>query len=307
MNKRLILKKIKQFLCVALGVIILDIGFYFFMTPSKIIMGGMTGVSILLEPLYAKIGDWFTASIFLFIVNTITLIIGGILLGKDFFVKSVFSSLFSPLVVFIFEKTNLDPNLFLQYVSDSGYYFISLICGAGLSGLGLGIALKNNGSTGGMDVIQKIMSKYMKVPYSKTMYLTDWVIVFLSGFTFASGFNFNIEMVVYGVLGVLGVSMIIDAFLLKARNRKTVHIVTTKPEEIRDMLYREVDRGVTYLSAHGAYTGEQRTMVVCAMEKHEAYKIMDLIDPIDPEAFCYVTSTKEIIGKYDHKYDYDTD
>ena len=101
--------------------------------------------------------------------------------------------------------------------------------------------------------------------------------------------------------------MIIDAFLLKARSRRTIHIVTTKPEEIRDMLYREIDRGVTYVNAQGAYTGVTRTMVVCAMEKHEAYKIMDLIDPIDPEAFCYVTKTKEIIGKYDHKYDYDTD
>ena len=306
MSKKQVIKKIKQFLCVALGVILLDIGFYFFMTPSKIIMGGMTGVSILLEPLYSKIGEWFTPSIFLFITNTIALIIGGILLGKDFFVKSVFSSLFSPFVVFIFEQT-LDPNLFLQYVSPSGYYIISLICGAGLAGLGLGIALKSNGSTGGMDVIQKIMSKYMKVPYSITMYFTDWVIVFLSGFTFIGGFAFNIEIVVYGILGVLGVGMIIDAFLLKARSRRTIHIVTTKPEEIRDMLYREIDRGVTYVNAQGAYTGVTRTMVVCAMEKHEAYKIMDLIDPIDPEAFCYVTKTKEIIGKYDHKYDYDTD
>ena len=85
------------------------------------------------------------------------------------------------------------------------------------------------------------------------------------------------------------------------------HVVTTKPDDIRDMLYKEIDRGVTYLNAQGAYTGVKRTMVVCAMEKHEAYKIMDLIDTIDPEAFCYVTSTKEIIGKYDHKYDYDTD
>ena len=91
MSKKQVLKKIKQFLCVALGVILLDIGFYFFMTPSKIIMGGMTGVSILLEPLYSKIGEWFTPSIFLFITNTIALIIGGILLGKDFFVKSVIS------------------------------------------------------------------------------------------------------------------------------------------------------------------------------------------------------------------------
>ena len=306
MNKKAVLKKVKQFLCVALGVILLDIGFYFFMTPSSIIMGGMTGLSILLKPIYSNIGTWFTPSIFLFITNTIALIIGGILLGKDFFFKSIFSSLFSPLVVFVFEKT-LDPNLFLQYVSQSGYYVISLLCGAGLAGLGLGIALKNNGSTGGLDVIQKIMSKYMKVPYSKTMYLTDWVIVFLSGFTFVGGFKFNVEMGVYGILGVLGVSMIIDAFLLKARNRKTLHVVTSKPEEIRDMLYREIDRGVTYLNAQGAYTGEKRTMVVCAMEKHEAYKIMDLIDLIDPEAFCYVTSTKEIIGKYDHKYDYDTD
>ena len=93
MSKKDLKKKIKQFLCVALGVILLDIGFYFFMTPSAIVMGGMTGVSILLEPVYGKVGPWFTPSIFLFIVNTIALIIGGIMLGKDFFIKSVFSSL----------------------------------------------------------------------------------------------------------------------------------------------------------------------------------------------------------------------
>ena len=305
MSKRNVLKKIKQFSCVALGVILLDIGFYFFMQPQEIIMGGMTGLSILLKPFYGKLGDWFTPSVFLFMTNTIALVIGGILLGRDFFLKSVFSSLFSPLVVFVFEKT-LDPNLFMQHVSESGKNIIALIAGAGTAGLGMGIALKNNGSTGGLDVIQKIMSKYMKVPYSKTMYLTDWVIVFFSGFSFINGFSFNIEVVIYGIAGVLGVSMIIDAFLLKARSRRTLHIVTIKPDEVRDMLYKEVDRGVTFVTAKGGYTGVDRTMVVCAMEKHEAYKIMDLIDPIDPEAFCYVTSTKEIIGKYDHKYDYDT-
>ena len=139
------------------------------------------------------------------------------------------------------------------------------------------------------------------------MYLTDGVIILLSGLRFKDGFNYELEMVIYGIIAIWFSAILTDIIILNAKTRRTVFIVTDKPMEIRDMLYKEVDRGVTYVSAQGAYTGITRTMVVCAMEKHEAYKIMDLIDPIDPDAFCYVTKTKEIIGKYDHKYDYDTD
>lgn len=297
MNKESMKLKFKQYLFVAVGVILLDVAFYFFLDPADLVFGGMMGLAILFEPLFSTIGTWFTASIFLFIANTLALFIGRILLGKDFFFKTIFSSLFSPLVVFVFEGT-CDPMFFLKEVSATGFWIVSIICGILFSGLGLGIALKNNGSTGGMDVVQKILSKYLHVPYSKTMYLTDFVIVLFAGFHFQSPFSYNIEMVIYGSFGVFGTAVIVDMIVLNAKGRRTVYIITTKPIEVRDFIYREIDRGVTFVNVEGAYTNESKTMVFCTMEKNEAYRITQLVKQTDPLAFCFVSETREIVGEY---------
>lgn len=297
MNKEYIKKRIIQYLYIALGVILLDFGFYFFIEPAKLVFGGMMGISIIFEPYYTQIGTWFTSSIFLWIANGITLIIGGIMLGRDFFLKTIFSTIFSPLVIFIFERT-CDPYLFLGNVSSSGFYLISLICGIFFSGLGLGCALKHNGSTGGLDVIQKILSKYLHIPYSKTMYFTDWVIVILSGLAFTNSFSYNIELVIYGIIGVYGISLIIDMIVMKAKPRRTAYIITEMPEEVRDFIYRTTNRGVTFVDANGGYTGDKKTMVISTLDKSEAYKITEGLKDIDPKAFCYVSSTREIVGVY---------
>ena len=171
-------KKIKEYANVSLGVIILNIAFYFFLSPSGIVTGGMLGVSILLQPVFDMIGSWFTASIFLYIVNFITLILGLIFLGKDFFLKTVYGTFLSPTILFVLERL-FDPNYFLQTVTGGNQKIIALICGAIGAGLGIALAIKSNGSTGGMDVIQRIMSKYLKIPMSVAMYFTDWVVVLL--------------------------------------------------------------------------------------------------------------------------------
>ncbi|MDE6655992.1 MAG: YitT family protein [Anaeroplasmataceae bacterium] len=297
MDKQYIKKRFIQYLYIALGVILLDFGFYFFTSPAKLVFGGVLGLSVIFEPYYSHLGSWFTNSIFLWIANGIALIIGGIMLGKDFFLKTIFSTVFSPLVIFIFERTS-DPNFFLKEVSVGGYYIVAVIMSVLTSGLGLGLALKNNGSTGGLDVIQKIMSKYLHIPYSKTMYLTDWIIVLFAGLSFTNGFSYNVEHVLYGIIGVYGISLIIDVIVLRAKVRRTAYIITDKPQEIRDFIYEKTDRGVTFVDAHGGYTGDSKTMVVCTMEKNEAYKITESLNEIDPHAFCFVSTTREIVGDY---------
>ena len=80
--------------------------------------------------------------------------------------------------------------------------------------------------------------------------------------------------------------------------RRTAYIITNRPEEIRNFIYEKTDRGVTFVEASGGYTGEKKTMVICTMEKNEAYKITEALKSIDPNAFCYVSATKEIVGEY---------
>ena len=295
MNKNKILKLIHQYMFIFFGIVLYDIGFYFFLSPAKIVTGGMSGLAIILEPYLLQIGSWFTTSIFLYIVNGICLILGLIFIGKDFFLKTVYATLLQPTVLLIFELT-MNSNYFVDSITNN-VELICLLCGSILAGVGIGIAIKFNGSTGGMDVIQKIISKYFNVPISVAMHVSDGVVVFISGFVF-NPFAFKIEKVVYGLIGVFAIAYIIDFIALSLKPRRTMYVITKKPNEIKELIYKEINRGVTFSSVYGAYSGEELTMVICTMDKNEAYRMTSKVVDIDKEAFTFVTSCKEVKGDY---------
>ncbi len=297
-------RKFKQYFFITIGVLILDIGFYFFLDPAGIVSGGTMGLAILFTPLINTAWDWFTPSIFLYIIDGIALIMGLLFLGKEFFIKTIYATVLSPSAIFLFERV-FDSNFFLNSITDPGTVkIVALLCGSLLTGIGVGIAIKNNGSTGGMDVFQKIMSKFLKVPMSVCIYLTDWVIVLFAGFVKgAEGFTYvyQIEMVVWGSIGVIMQAYIIDWICLSAKTRRTVYVITDNPEGIKELIYKELDRGVTFTKVTGAYTNLERTMVICTMDKNEAYRITSMISEYEPQAFTFVTSCKEVRGEYEKR------
>ena len=297
-------RKFRQYVFITLGVLILDIGFYFFLDPGGIVSGGTMGLAILFTPLINKAWSWFTPSIFLYIIDVIALFMGLFFLGKEFFIKTIYATVLSPSVIFLFERV-FDENFFLQSITDPGTVkIVALLCGSLLTGIGVGMAIKNKGSTGGMDVFQKIMSKYMKVPMSVSIYFTDWVIVLLAGFVIRTeGFTYiyQIENVVWGSIGVIIQAYIIDWICLSAKSRRTVYVITDNPEGIKELIYKELDRGVTFTKVTGAYTSIERTMVICTMDKNEAYRITAMISEYEPQAFTFVTSCKEVRGEYEKR------
>lgn len=297
-------KKLREYIFVTLGVIILSIGFYFFLQPVSIVTGGFLGVSIILSPAFDNI-DWMTTSMFLYIANTIALIFGLIFLGKDFFLKTIYGTLLSPTVMFVLEF--LPQDYFYKNISNGNEKMICLICGCLLCAVGVALAIKNNGSTGGMDVVQKIISKIFKFPMSVAMYLTDWVVVLLSGFLLigmtSNGYTweYHIENVVWGSIGVLVQAFIIDYICLSLKPRRTVYVITNKQEEIMELIYANLQRGITLANVTGGYSKEDKTMIICTMDKNEAYRITNEIAFKDPDAFTFVTSCKEVRGKYNKK------
>ncbi|MCR5231887.1 MAG: YitT family protein [Acholeplasmatales bacterium] len=297
--KKLCKKKAKQYIWISLGVVLMDLGYYFFFSQSGIVAGGVTGLEIVLRPLLQNI-PWFKPSYFLYGAEVICLILGLIFIGKEFFIKTVYAALLSPTIIFIFETTGVPGDLLYAPISDGNKLIISTICGALLTGFGVGLAIRNNGSTGGMDVIQKIISKYAKIPISQTLIFTDWAVVILSGYSFLTN-NYRIEYVVFGILALIAEGYIIDVLALSIRPRRTVYVISDKPQEIKDLIYEKLDRGVTFSPVMGAYTNTERTMVICTMDKNEAYRIVSLISEIDPKAFTFVTSCKEVRGEYDKR------
>ena len=288
-------KRFIQYVWITIGVCLTTLGFYFFFEPAKIVAGGVTGITIILEPLWE--GTKFQSSYFLYGIEIFTLFLGLIFIGKDFFIKTIYASLLSPSIVFLFEICKVNPNLIYDDISNENKMFISLLMGALLTGMGVGLALRNDGSTGGMDVIQKIISKYARIPLSQTMYVTDWVVVIIAGLTF-NPIHYSVEKVVYGSLAVIAEGYIIDYLALSLRPRRTVYVISDRPQEVKNLIYNELNRGVTFSPVQGAYTNKDRTMVICTMDKNEAYRIVGMISDLDPRAFTFVTSCKEVRGEY---------
>ena len=296
-------EKLHQYLMITIGVILLDIGFFFFCDPANIVSGGTMGLSIIFTPMIKTFWPWFSNSIFLYIINVVALLCGLIFLGKDFFLKTIYATLLSPSIILLFEKI-FDPNFFLQTIEDyTTLKIVALIMGSLFVGAGVGIAIKNDGSTGGMDVFQKMINKFMKVPMSVAIYLTDWVIVLLAGFVKDASFTYyyQIANVVFGSIGVFFQAYIIDVICMSGISRRTVYVITDYPDKIKELIYSELDRGVTFASVVGAYTGIERTMVICTMDKNEAYKITSEISHLDPNSFTFVSSCKEVKGFYEKR------
>lgn len=290
MNKK---KKLKEIAMISIGILLVNIGFYFFLTPISLVTGGAMGIALMIKDLIYPV----PMAAFIYAFNIISLIFGLIFLGKDFFFKTIYASILSPTIVLIFELFT-DSNYFMNQVTESKY-LIATICSSFLISIGIGISIRNNGSSGGMDVFQLIMAKYAKIPLSKTMYFTDMVIVILGGFTFISGINYNIESVVYGIICVLLVAYFVEFIALRGRFMRTAYIISKNPDDIKKMIYDRIGRGVTFCKVTGGYTNEEKTMVICTMDKSEAYKLSGYVKAVDPTAFTFVTVAKEVIGEYD--------
>lgn len=286
--------KIKSFLGITIGVVLISIAYYFFLEPANLVTGGVTGLMILFKPILP-----FEPSVLMYILNISLLIIGLFALGKDFFLKTCYASILSPTTILIFEKT-LSSDLILKGVNESNWYFISAIVSCALMAIGLGICFRVNATTGGMDIVQKMMTKYLHIPYSKTMYLTDMVIILVSGFFIKNpGVIYGIEGVVYGILVVYGVGFIVDYIALDAKSRKTAYIITSKPKEMKDMIYSRTKRGVTECDVRGGYTNNELVMLICTLDNQEAYRLKEYIHEIDDNAFTFFSQTKEVLGEYD--------
>ncbi len=297
MNKAQLKIKIRQCLFIALGVFIMDIAYYFFFSPMNLVAGGVTGISIILKPVLEMIN--MSQSTFLYIIEAICLLLGLILLGKDFFFKTILASLLAPTYIFIFENLNLSQDIIIKTVENK--LLITTLCGSVCQGLGVGICIKNNGSTGGVDVIQKSISKYLHVPYSIGMYGTDFIICFLSGFSYTIPLTFNFEYVLFGLISVFFAAYLIDLISLNARASRTAYIITSRKEEVKEAIFKKIGRGCTESIVKGGYTNSDKTMLICVLNKNESYKLAELIRDVDNEAFTFFTSTREVVGEYARK------
>ncbi|QWB95650.1 YitT family protein [Mycoplasmatota bacterium] len=272
--------KVREILEITLGVVIMSLGFYFFLLPLNLIVGGVMGISVLLQ-------NVIPVSVFIYIANILLLIVGLIFLGKVFFMKTFYATILSPTIIWVLEKT-VDANLLMQYMTESPL-LIAALFGALSVGVGLGMVLRNNATTGGIDVLQKMLHKYLNIPFHWALYLIDGTIILVALFL-----DFQNGLYAIGTMLLSGV--IIDRISIEGQSGFTAFIVTNESDKIKDQVYKLLDRGVTISKVFGGYSREEKDMIICTVDRRQLYHFTHIIKETDPKAFTFVTRTKEALG-----------
>lgn len=281
---------VKEVLQISLGVFFVSVAFYYLFLPANLVTGGVTGLSIIFK-------DWFSVndaimSVFIFIMNGLLLIFGGLILGKEFFFKTIYGTLLLPLLTLLFSLLPIDNNIFLESISNDNYQIIIVsTLGGVLTGIGLGLVFKNNATTGGTDVIQKILYEKLKVPYSAAIYLTDGVIIAL-GLYF-----FGVDSTYFAIIALVISGTVVDKVILSGRAGYTLFIVTNEYHNLKEQIYLKLDRGITKASVVGGYSETERDMIICTITKNQLYHLKSIIFDVDPNAFTFITKTSESVGQ----------
>lgn len=276
---------------IILGSFILAVGFVYFITPHRIVPGGVYGIAIvvhyLTQGVFSFWPDGIPIGLFGLVLN-IPLTIAGIkILGPKFGVKTIIGFVLSS--VFIDGITMMRADGDLALVDD---ILLSCVFGGVLIGFGLGLIFKSRATSGGSDIIAMIIAKYTKMQLGKLMIYVDSTIVLLGLFAFR---DWAIPLYSWVVIYITGRA--IDITLEGADYNKALIIISKKHEDIKQKLLYELERGGTYLKGEGMFTGEKKEIIYTVVSRREVALLQEYISKIDPDAFITVMDTKEILGE----------
>jgi uncharacterized membrane-anchored protein YitT (DUF2179 family) len=280
-----------DYLLILTGSFILAVGFVFFVTPHKIVPGGVYGIAIIVHymtrGMFTFWPDGFPIGLFGLILN-IPLTIAGIkILGPRFGVKTI--------VGFILTSFFIDGISWLRPVSDAALVndvLLSSVFAGVLIGLGLGLIFKSRATSGGSDIIAMIIGKYTRLQLGKLMIYVDSVIV-LTGL--AAFQDWSIPL--YSLIVIYITGRAIDMILEGAEYNKALLIISKKHPEIKNKILKDLERGGTYLRGEGMFTGEEKQIIYTVVSRREVAILQDYIGNIDPDAFITVMDAREILGE----------
>ena len=269
---------IQEFLMITLATIITGAGVFFFLMPSNLAVGSISGLAIVVANFIP-----LPISTITMIFNAGLLVIGFALIGKEFGGKTVYTSLLLPVVIGVFEK------MFPTYVSMTADPFLDMLGYMFVTGVGLAMLFNRNASSGGLDIVAKLLNKFLHMDLGTAMALPGMVVAL------SAAFVYDAKIVFLSVLGTYLQGIIIDHFIFGFDMKKRVCIVSEKEEEIRQFILNELHSGATIYEAIGAYNFKKRTEIITIVDKNEYAKLMTFIEKIDSEAFVTIYTVHRVI------------
>ena len=277
---------IKDYLYMAFAIVIYSIGLTGFIMPNKVVTGGLAGAALLI-----KYATGIDASTTILVVNLTLLVLAFRFLGKTFVINTVIGAGLLTLGVKIGE-TYLTPYFTANpLIHDT---FISIVLGGILMGTGLGIVYSVNGSTGGVDIIGFLVTKYFKIRISRILLVVDLLVVTSSIFVLK---GYTIEKMVLGIILLPIMYQTVDVVMNGAKRAIQVTILSKKYEEIATHINTELKRGCTVVDGVGWYTKNPQKVIIVFARRGEGTTIFRLVNSIDPEAFVTRTNVEAVYGK----------
>ena len=274
--------KLKTFGIVNLGVLILSVGVYFFKFPNHFTTGGVTGIAIICNHFFPMVSQ----ATFMSIINAALLLLGFLVIGREFGVLTAYCSL-----MFSFETWLLE-QIYPMSAPFTDQPLLELCFAIFLPAVGSALLFNCNASSGGTDIVAMIFKKYTSIgDIGRALLLTDSLIAV------SSCFFFGMRTGLFSILGLLAKAFAVDSVIESINLCKSFSIVTSKPEEICDYIIHDLNHSSTVIEAQGAYSHEEKKVVLTAVRRSEAVKLRQKAKQIDPQSFLFITNTSEIIGK----------
>lgn len=271
----------KSFAIMNFGVLIISLGLYFFLIPANLAVGGVTGFSIVVNKLFPIM----PVGVIMIICNIVLFILAFAVIGPEFGGLTIYNSLLLSGLIYLFEIVFPMSKPFADDI------LINLIYGILIQGIGMAIIFNEDTSTGGTDIIAKIINKFTQIDIGKSLFIVDFLI------TLAAAFVFGLNLGLYAFLGALFNSAVIDRVIAGFNTRIKVAIISEKESEINRFITEEIKRGVTLLYGAGGFSNSDKRIINTVVSRREYMIIKNKIKEIDPKAFIWVSFVNEVLGE----------
>ena len=290
MDKKRVLKLVNNYVAIILGTFLLAFGSVIFLTKAELVAGGVSGIAIIIQ-------HFVSVQIYDYLVAGLTILfwfIGLIFLGKDFALKTALSSLLYIGFTFLFKRVVFFDELAKTFAGEqlAGNLILCGIFGGVFIGGGVAITFLGGGSSGGIDVVQLLLSKYTGIKESVSGFLIDGIIILVG--------MFSMQLWVQSLCGILSsfvTAVLIEIVYIKNQTAYQVDIISDKWEEISRYAQDELERGATIIRAEGGYKGEERVILRVVFDRFQYEKIKKYIASVDPKAFVTYTQTNAVFGE----------
>ncbi len=268
---------IKEFIAITVGVSIVAIAVFFFMMPSHVTVGSATALAMVISNFVP-----LSVSVITLAINVVLLIIAFLMLGSEFGGKTVYCAILLPVMLYILER------IFPNFQSITQDPLLDVICYTLVVGIGLALLFSCNASSGGLDIVAKLMNKFLRMDLGQAMSLSG-ILVSLS-----SAFCYDKKIVVLSVLGTYFGGIVVDHFIFGMNIKRKVCIISQREEEITNFILHDLHSGASLYDLIGAYNKVVRREINVIVDNTEYRKLMDYVRKVDPKAFVTVYSVNEI-------------